>query len=90
VTPGADSTPGNLQVMATAAETGEGETVVEASVEGQAIEIAFNVKYLVDVLSIVKTPNVALETTGPASPGVIKPVGQDDFLHVIMPMHLGR
>jgi DNA polymerase-3 subunit beta len=90
VTPGADSTPGNLQVMATAAETGEGETVVEASVEGQAIEIAFNVKYLVDVLSVVKTPNVALETTGPASPGVIKPVGQDDFLHVIMPMHLGR
>jgi DNA polymerase-3 subunit beta len=38
---------------------------------------------------VIKTPNVALETTADTSPGVIKPVGEDDFLHVIMPMHLG-
>ncbi|MGD0173146.1 MAG: DNA polymerase III subunit beta [Anaerolineales bacterium] len=90
ITPGADSLPGKLQVNATAAETGAGETVVDATVEGPAIEIAFNVKYLVDVLTVVNTPNVALETTGPASPGVVRPVGRDDFIHVIMPMHLGK
>jgi DNA polymerase III subunit beta len=90
VTPGAESLPGKLQVNATAAETGAGETVVDATVEGPAIEIAFNVKYMVDVLTVVNTPNVALETTGPASPGVIRPVGRDDFIHVIMPMHLGK
>jgi DNA polymerase-3 subunit beta len=39
---------------------------------------------------VVNTPNVALETTGPASPGVIRPVGREDFTHVIMPMHLGK
>jgi len=33
---------------------------------------------------------VALETTGQASPGVVRPVGGDEFVHVIMPMHLGR
>ncbi len=87
ITPGAESLPGKLQVNATAAETGAGETVIDATVEGPAIEIAFNVKYLVDVLTVVNTPNVALETTGPASPGVIRPVGRDDFIHVIMPMH---
>lgn len=90
ITPGAESLPGKLQVNATAAETGAGETVVDATVEGPAIEIAFNVKYLVDVLTVVNTPNVALETTGPASPGVVRPVGRDDFIHVIMPMHLGK
>ena len=90
ITPGADSLPGKLQVNATAAETGAGETVVDATVEGPAIEIAFNVKYLVDVLTVVNTPSVALETTGPASPGVVRPVGRDDFIHVIMPMHLGK
>jgi DNA polymerase-3 subunit beta len=90
VTPGAESLPGKLQVNATAAETGAGETVIDATVEGPAIEIAFNVKYLVDVLTVVNTPNVALETTGPASPGVVRPVGRDDFIHVIMPMHLGK
>ena len=90
ITPGAESLPGKLQVNATAAETGAGETVIDATVEGPAIEIAFNVKYLVDVLTVVNTPNVALETTGPASPGVVRPVGRDDFIHVIMPMHLGK
>jgi DNA polymerase-3 subunit beta len=90
VTPGSGSEPGKLQVNATAAETGAGETVVDATVEGAAIEIAFNVKYLVDVLTVVNTPNVSLETTGPASPGVIRPVGREDFTHVIMPMHLGK
>jgi DNA polymerase III subunit beta len=90
ITPGAGSEPGKLQVNATAAETGQGETVIDASVEGAAIEIAFNVKYLVDVLTVVNTPNVSLETTGPASPGVIRPVGREDFTHVIMPMHLGK
>ena len=90
ITPGTGSEPGKLQVNATAAETGQGETVIDASVEGAAIEIAFNVKYLVDVLTVVNTPNVSLETTGPASPGVIRPVGREDFTHVIMPMHLGK
>ncbi|TFH42883.1 MAG: DNA polymerase III subunit beta, partial [Lysobacterales bacterium] len=55
-----------------------------------AVEIAFNVRFLVDVLGAVDTPNVALETSSASSPGVVRPVGRDDFLHVIMPMHLGR
>jgi DNA polymerase III subunit beta len=90
ISPGPASMPGRVQVNATAAETGAGETVIDASVEGPEIEIAFNVKYLVDVLTVVNTPNVALETSGPSAPGVIRPVGRDDFLHVIMPMHLGK
>jgi len=51
--------------------------------------IAFNVKYLREVLEVVKSPNVALETSAPNAPGVIRPVGDENFLHVIMPMHLG-
>jgi DNA polymerase III sliding clamp (beta) subunit (PCNA family) len=33
---------------------------------------------------------VAIETNNSSSPGVLRSVGRDDFLHVIMPMHLGR
>jgi len=90
ITPGGDLTPGQVEVRATSAETGYNETMVDASIEGQGLEIAFNVKYLVDVLNVIETPNVALETSGPASPGVIRPVGRDDFLHVVMPMHIGK
>ena len=54
------------------------------------MEIAFNVRFLVDVLSVIDTPNVALETSASTAPGVLCRVGWDDFLHVVMPMHLGR
>ena len=47
-------------------------------------------KYMIDVLSVVDAPQTAIETTVPKSPGVLKPVGDDSFLHVIMPMHLPR
>jgi DNA polymerase-3 subunit beta len=90
ITPGSDLEPGTVEISATAAETGSNETTVDATIEGDPVEIAFNVRFLVDVLGAVDTPNVALETSSASSPGVVRPVGRDDFLHVIMPMHLGR
>jgi DNA polymerase-3 subunit beta len=90
ITPGSELEPGIVEVTATSAETGSNETTVDATIEGDAIEIAFNVRFLVDVLGVIDTPNVALETNNASSPGVLRPVGHEDFLHVIMPMHLGR
>ena len=90
VTPGTQLEPGKVEITATAAETGSNETTVDATVDGSAIDIAFNVRFLVEVLNVIDTPNVALETNSTSSPGVIKPVGREDFLHVVMPMHLGR
>ncbi|MBI3159812.1 MAG: DNA polymerase III subunit beta [Chloroflexi bacterium] len=81
---------GQVEISAQSEETGSNETVVDANVEGDSLVIAFNVRYLREVLDVVHTPNVALETTAAASPGVIRPLGDDSFLHVIMPMHLGN
>jgi DNA polymerase-3 subunit beta len=63
---------------------------LDAAIEGDSLEMAFNAKYLIDVLSVIDTAQVSLETTSAASPGVLRPVGDDDFVHVIMPMHLSR
>jgi len=84
-----DLEPGSVEISAQSEETGSNETVIAATIEGVGLLIAFNVKYLREVLEVVKTPNVALETVAPNAPGVIRPVGDEDFLHVIMPMHLG-
>ncbi len=81
--------PSEVEISATSEETGKNETIVEATVDGSGVLIAFNVKYLREALEVIKTPNVALETSAANAPGVIRPVGEDDFLHVIMPMHLG-
>jgi len=81
--------PSEVEISATSEETGKNETIVEATVDGGSVLIAFNVKFLREALEVIKTPNVALETSAANAPGVVRPVGDEDFLHVIMPMHLG-
>lgn len=90
VEPGDELGPSFATIAATSTETGDNEAQVDAAVEGEPIEIAFNVKYMTDVLNVIDTPQVALETTNPMEPGVLKPVGDNDFVHIIMPMHFGR
>src|SRR6266567_2422598 len=58
--------------------------------DGPELQIIFNVKYLADVLTVISTPEVALEANAATKPGVIRPVGADDYTYVIMPMHINR
>ena len=86
MTPGGELTPGKIVISSKSEELGEDIGEIDAAVEGQEAKIAFNGKYLTDVLSVLKEQKVTLETTNPSSPGVIKPVGTDTYLHVVMPM----
>jgi len=90
ITPGGELKPGTIMISGQSEETGFNQTEIDASIEGPPLLIAFNVRFLREVLDVIKTPNVALETTLDTAPGVIRPVGEDGFLHVIMPMHLGN
>ncbi len=90
VIPGGELTPGQMTVMATSAELGDNVGEIDAVVEGEELEIAFNARYLMDVLGVIGSAEVALETTTPTSPAVIKPVGVENFTHIIMPMHIAR
>jgi len=90
LTPGEGGIGGKLTIMATSAEVGDNVGEMTAAVEGAPIEIAFNAKYLLDVVSVITTPQLILETSSPSSPGVIRPVGDNNFVHVIMPMHIAR
>lgn len=90
VEPGDGLSPASATIAANSKETGDNIAQVDASVEGMPIEIAFNVKFMSDVLSVIDTPQVALETTSANEPGVLKPVGDNDFVHIIMPMNFNR
>lgn len=81
---------GKLTITATSAESGDNVGDIDATVEGEPIEIAFNARYLTEVLSMVRTPQVVIETSSSASPGVFRLAGREDFVHVIMPMHIGK
>jgi len=86
ITPGAELTPGKLTVSARSEEIGDDVGEVDATIEGEEAKIAFNGKYLTDVLGVLHEEQVALETTNPSSPGLIRPVGTDNYIHVVMPM----
>jgi DNA polymerase-3 subunit beta len=86
ITPGSESSPGKVAISARSEEIGDDVGEVDATVEGADAKIAFNGKYLTDVLSVLHESQVALETTSPSSPGLIRPVGTDNYTHVVMPM----
>lgn len=80
---------GQITITANAADTGDNRDDVDAQVEGEPTQIAFNGRYLTDVLSVMRSPSIALELRGSNSAGVIKAEGSEDFVHVIMPMVIG-
>ena len=86
VTPGGELTPGKLTISARSEEIGDDVGEIDAVVEGEEAKVAFNSRYLIDVLSVLREEQVALETTSPSSPGLIRPVGTDNYIHVVMPM----
>ena len=86
VTPGEGVTPGKVVISARAEEVGDNSGELDAAVEGEGVKIAFNGKYLQDVLQALDGGQLAMETSGPSSQGVFKPVGDDNYVHVIMPM----
>jgi DNA polymerase-3 subunit beta len=82
----ADGAPGKMTISARSEELGDDSGDIDATVEGDEAKIAFNGKYLTDVLGVLRESRVALETTGPSSPGVIRPIGAENYVHVVMPM----
>ena len=82
---GKEDAPGCLTVSARAVEVGNNQGRLDVAVEGDDAKIAINSKYLIDVLDAIGG-DVAIEITSATSPGVLKPVGSDDYVHVVMPM----
>ncbi|MBL8162519.1 MAG: DNA polymerase III subunit beta, partial [Anaerolineae bacterium] len=79
-----------VRIMGMSAERGDNEGMLDAAVEGEPINISFNIRYLIEVLNVISDERVVFESNGPANPGVIRPENRDDFVHIIMPMSLNR
>ena len=84
---GEEEAPGRLTISSRSEEVGDNEGQLGAAVEGEEAKIAFNTKYLTDVLEVI-SGDVAMEVSSPSSPGVIKPAEGEDYMHVVMPMYV--
>lgn len=79
---------GEIAISATTSEVGSSEASVTAEIEGADIQIAFNSRYLLDVLNLLGSEKAVLNFNGPLSPGVVRPAGKDDYTYVIMPVRV--
>lgn len=81
--------PGNVEVSANAAERGSSQSHIAASVNGPEGQIAFNSRYLVDVLNVLRSGRVMLGMNGANQAGVVRPLDSEAYTYVIMPMVIG-
>lgn len=84
-----DPLAGQVQIRADAQDVGSGSEAVAATIEGDPIEIAFNVRYLLDGLKAIGSEQVVLQCNGPTTPAVLVPVGEDGaFTYLVMPVQI--
>jgi DNA polymerase III subunit beta len=86
VSPGEGEGAGAVKVISRAEEVGSNENELDAKVEGEETKVAFNSKFLMDVLNVMNGDDVDLETTTPSSPGVFRSDKHEGYTHVVMPM----
>jgi len=86
VSPGESEGTGAVKVISRAEEVGSNENELDAKVEGEETKVAFNSKFLMDVLNVLNGDDVDLETTTPSSPGVFRSEKHEGYTHVVMPM----
>ena len=86
----ADGYSGKVQLSATSAEMGNNVSELACEVEGDRIDIAFDGRLMIDTLTHIDAPQVAIGMTQPTRPATFRPVGDDGFLQVTMPMNPPR
>ncbi len=80
---------GTLVLTAESGNVGRAHEEVEVLREGEDLKMAFSARYLLDVLNVIDVEAIEAEFSGEASPALIRPQGQDNYLYVLMPMQLG-
>jgi len=78
----------SLELSANAPQIGQNQVLVDARIEGDPLEIAFNYKFISDFLAIVRGNEVIIELNQPLTPGAFRDPQNPDLLHIIMPVRL--
>ncbi len=75
-----------VEILSQNPDIGEYRSFIMGGSKGEAVDISFNYRFLLDGLSNIKSSEIALELNGDSGPGVLRPVGNDSYLYVVMPI----
>jgi DNA polymerase-3 subunit beta len=79
---------GLLELRAVTLDVGEASEQIDATYSGDELTVAFNPEYLVDGLEVTPGEQVSLETVDSLKPALIRPIGSEDFLYLLMPVRV--
>ena len=68
-------------------DVGENTTALDSAITGEAIDINFNYKYIVDCFQSMDSDSVTLSFSGLNKPLIIKPLSDTSFRYLVMPMN---
>ncbi|MHB1499568.1 MAG: DNA polymerase III subunit beta [Candidatus Dormibacteria bacterium] len=80
--------PGQMVLSANTNEVGDNVATIDATLEGESVGIAFNARYVTDVLGLLDSPEVELVLNGPLAPGLVRVPGDDTYRYIIMPVRV--
>ncbi|GCE15075.1 DNA polymerase III subunit beta [Tengunoibacter tsumagoiensis] len=75
-----------IAVETFATDVGTIENMIPAQVQGPDQEITLHARYLLEVLEVLTTAQVALEVTDGNRPAVLRPIGPEEYVYVMMPI----
>ena len=77
---------GKIEIFSQNPDLGEYQSNLFGKIQGKALSISFNHRFLIDGLLKIKSPEVIFELTNEEAPAVLKPAAKEDFLYVVMPI----
>ncbi len=84
-----DLSPGTLKIQSENPDVGEGSEELEVDFAGDPLQIAFNARYILDVITALTSDDVSIELNDDRDPCVLKPANTDqDFIGLVMPMKI--
>jgi DNA polymerase-3 subunit beta len=79
---------GKLRVESDNPDLGAAKEEIDVGYKGTPVQIGFNARYFIELVSEMETPEVRLELSGELDPGVVRPADGSDYVGVVMPMRL--
>jgi DNA polymerase III subunit beta len=77
-----------LALSVEAQEVGSGREILPAQVSGEDLDIAFNVRYLLDGLKALGSTEVQIQCNSATSPSVLTPLGPVKMTYLVMPVQI--
>ncbi len=75
-----------IEIFSQSSEIGEYQSSIPGKIKGEPVDISFNHRFLLDGLSNIRSSEIVFELSGDSGPGVLKPVGDDSYIYVVMPI----